>query len=285
MAASGNPHRTPSPEDRAFLSKIRDTGRMAAEKASKILLEGLTRPIRVSFKGRINLMTEIDLASEQTIIETISSEFPEHGFLAEESGARQGKGEAENRWIIDPLDGTTNYAHRYPCFSISIAFESRGIVQYGIVLDPLRNQAFEAIRGEGARLNGEALRVSPESDPEKCLLATGFSYSHADSPVLKNMRFFEGFSRECQGIRRSGSAAIDLCHVALGALDGFWELDLSPWDTAAGALIVLEAGGSVTDGTGLPFLPGSPVIIASNGHIHDWMLSMLRKASGEPAQR
>jgi myo-inositol-1(or 4)-monophosphatase len=264
---------------------VQGTARKAVSRASAILLEGMTRKIHVSFKGRINLLTEIDLASEQSIIDTISADFPNHGFLAEESGATRPGDDQENRWIIDPLDGTTNYAHRYPFFSISLAFESEGVIHYGMVFDPLRDQAFEAIRNRGAMLNGTPISVSPESDPGRSLLATGFSYSHADTPRLLNMRTFEGFSKQCQGIRRSGSAALDLCHVAMGVLDGFWEMSLSPWDTAAASLIVGEAGGRITDGKGKLFRLDSPIIVASNRKIHRWMLGTIRQCAEEPGRK
>ncbi|MCL4485866.1 MAG: inositol monophosphatase [Nitrospirae bacterium] len=265
--------------------RLSATARKAAEIASTILLEGLTRKIEVGFKGRINLVTEIDLASERAVIETISREFPGHGFLAEESGRTMPKEESPLRWIIDPLDGTTNYAHRYPCFCVSIAFEAAGTVLYGLVVDPLRKMWFEAAAGRGATLDGQPLAVSEETFPERSLLATGFSYTHADTPRLNNMATFEGFSREVQGIRRSGSAALDLCHVAMGVLDGFWERSLSPWDTAAATLIVREAGGTVTDGQGNPFRLDAPLVIASNGHVHRWMLETIRQIGEDPEQR
>ena len=280
-----------SPKDPAFLERIRATARQAAASAGEILREGLTRKIEVGFKGRINLVTEIDLASERTIIGILSEAFPEHGFLAEESGSRSGTSSlspaprSSGRWIIDPLDGTTNYAHRYPAFCISIAYEEAGSVLYGLVSDPLRRMDFEALRGQGATLNGSPLSVSSESDPERSLLCTGFSYRQADGPVLRNLDHFERFSRGAQGIRRSGSAALDLCHVAMGVLDGFWELDLSPWDTAAGTLIVAEAGGQVTDGTGAPFRLDAPIVVASNGRIHGWMVRTIRQDEEGQGQR
>ncbi len=290
-------HRTeagPPPQDTdpLFFTCLQDAARHAAEKAGEILREGLTRKIEVGFKGRINLVTEIDLASEKTIIGILSAAFPEHGFLAEESGARNGNASENNhshrpsgRWIIDPLDGTTNYAHRYPAFCISIAYEQNGKVLYGLVSDPLRRMNFEALIGQGATLNGSPIGVSEVSDPERSLLCTGFSYRQADGPALRNLDHFEKFSRGAQGIRRSGSAALDLCHVAMGVLDGFWELDLSPWDTAAGTLIVGEAGGRVTEGTGAPFRLDAPVVVASNGLIHEWMVGTIRQDEGGQGQR
>ena len=265
--------------------RIAETARKAAARSSGILLDGMTRTIEVGYKGRIDLVTEIDLASEKAIMETISRDWPDHGFLAEESGRSMPSGGGPHRWIIDPLDGTTNYAHRYPCFCISIAFESSGSLLYGLVVDPLRRMRFEAIAGRGATLDGQNLSVSRETLPQRSLLATGFSYSHADTLRLKNMASFEGFSREVQGIRRSGSAALDLCHVAMGVLDGFWERGLSPWDTAAGTLIVREAGGTVTDGQGHPFRLEAPLVVASNGSIHGWMVEKIRQIGEDPEQK
>ena len=277
----------PQPPSRPIppIDQIRSTARNAAEAASKILLEGLSRKIDVGYKGRIDLVTEIDLASEKVIIDTISRKFHDHAFLAEESGNRGPSEGSPFRWIIDPLDGTTNYAHRYPSFCISIAFESTGEMMYGLVYDPLRNMQFEAASGKGATLNDLPISVSDESLPQRSLLATGFSYIHADTPRLLNMATFEVFSREVQGIRRSGSAAIDLCHVAMGVLDGFWERRLSPWDTAAGILIVREAGGRISDGSGGPFHLEAPLVVATNGLIHDWMIEKIRQAGEDPGQK
>ncbi len=265
--------------------RVSVTARKAAELASGILLEGMTRKIEIGYKGRINLVTEIDLASERAVIDTLSREFPDHSFLAEESGRTAPGGESPHRWIIDPLDGTTNYAHRYPCFCISLAFESAGTVLYGLVVDPLRKMCYEALAGRGATLDGHPISVSEETLPGRSLLATGFSYSHADTPRLRNMATFEGFSREVQGIRRSGSAALDLCHVAMGVLDGFWERNLSPWDTAAATLIVREAGGKVTDGLGGLFHLEAPLVVASNGLIHGFMLDKIRLIAEDSEQK
>ncbi len=282
----GMPEHTALPKSRqnegpTLSPKIREAARKAASVAGEILREGLTRKIEVGYKGRINLVTEIDIASEKAIIGILSAAFPDHGFLAEESGTRPGTSPASSsrsrggRWIIDPLDGTTNYAHRYPAFCISIAYEEEGRVLYGLVSDPLRRMDFEAALGEGATQNGASIAVSGEADPERSLLCTGFSYRQADGPKIRNLDHFEDFSRAAQGIRRSGSAALDLCHLAMGVLDGFWEMDLAPWDTAAGTLIVREAGGTVTDGEGAPFALDSPIVVASNGPLHRWMVETI----------
>ncbi|MHB8423442.1 MAG: inositol monophosphatase family protein [Leptospirales bacterium] len=254
---------------------VREVGREAVRKAGAILLEGYSREIRISFKGEIDLVTEVDWASEKEIIRVIHDSFPEHGILGEEGGSLPGPG--SERWIIDPLDGTTNYTHHFPFFGISIGFESSGEILYGIVFDPLRNQTFEAIKGEGATLNGTRIHVSRTPLLSKSLLATGFSSSQPQNPERDNLPFFNRFSRKVQGIRRTGSAALDLCYVAMGALDGFWEIGLSPWDTAAGGLIVREAGGRVSNREDGKHELASPMIVASNGNIHPEMIALLNE--------
>lgn len=254
---------------------VKNVGREAVRKAGAILLEGYSREIKISFKGEIDLVTEVDWASEKEIIHVIHDSFPQHGILGEEVGSLPGPG--SERWIIDPLDGTTNYTHHFPFFGISIGFESAGEILYGIVHDPLRNQTFEAIKGEGATLNGTLIHVSQTPLLSGSLLATGFSSSQPLDPERDNLPFFNRLSRKVQGIRRTGSAALDLCYVAMGALDGFWEIGLSPWDTAAGSLIVRESGGRVSDREdGLHKLT-SPMIVASNGYIHPEMISLLNE--------
>ncbi len=255
------------------LLSVRNVGREAVRKAGAILLEGYSRDIQVAYKGEIDLVTEIDWASEKEIIRVIQAAFPLHGVLGEEGGSVPGPG--SERWIIDPLDGTTNYTHHFPFFGISIGFESSGEVLYGIVFDPLRDQTFEAVKGEGATLNGKGIHVSETPFLSKSLLATGFSSSLPEDPRRDNLPHFNRFSRKVQGIRRTGSAALDLCYVAMGALDGFWEIGLSPWDTAAGSLIVREAGGKVSDRQDGKHELTSPMIVASNGYIHQEMISLL----------
>ena len=252
---------------------VRNVGREAVRRAGVILLEGYSRDIKISYKGEIDLVTEVDWASEKEIIRVIHASFPRHGILGEEGGIVPGPG--SERWIIDPLDGTTNYTHHFPFFGISIGFESEGEVLYGIVFDPLRNQTFEAVKGEGATLNGTPIHVSETHLLSRSLLATGFSSSQPEDPRRDNLPHFNRFSRKVQGIRRTGSAALDLCYVAMGALDGFWEIGLSPWDTAAGSLIVRESGGRVSDRQDGKHELTSPLIVASNGLIHQEMISLL----------
>lgn len=251
------------------------TAKTAALKAGGILRENINSSRSISYKGEINLVTEMDRRSEQVIVETILSSFPGHGILAEEE-ARVDNG-SEFRWIIDPLDGTTNYAHGYPCFSVSIALEAAGEVIVGVVYDPMRNELFSAIKGGGAYLNERRIMVSKTNRLIHSLLATGFPYDRATSNE-NNLAYFIALLMASQEVRRDGSAALDLCYVAAGRFDGFWELKLQPWDVAAGSLIVLEAGGKVTNIAGNVFDMHDRVVVASNGLIHDQMIEMLKGA-------
>lgn len=243
----------------------------AAARGGAILREGFGQVTEFRLKSsHMDLVTEYDRRSEEAIAELLRRECPEHGLLAEEQGSHQG--EAEYLWIIDPLDGTTNYAHGYPLFAVSVALTRAGQPLAGAVYAPITNELFVAERGTGAFLNGQKLAVSRRETLEKSLLATGF-------PVLdrieKNLPAFTAFLPRTQGVRRDGSAALDLCYVACGRFDGFWELDLKPWDTAAAWLIVAEAGGCVTDFRGGPFNLEQGEILASNGCIHQQMIAVL----------
>lgn len=259
------------------LNVVAGVGREAARRAGRILLEGYGREIKVGYKGIADLVTEIDWASEKEIIRVIQESFPEDDFLGEEGGAVIRSG--VRRWVIDPLDGTMNFTHHFPFFAVSIGYEEQGEVRYGIVYDPLRNQIFEAFRGGGAFRDGKPIGVSATERLSKSLLATGFAPTQPDDPTKGNLALFNRFSRQVQGLRRTGSAALDLCYVASGALDGFWELGLAPWDTAAGSLMVLEAGGMVTDRDGGRHELTGPVIVASNGRIHREMISVLNAST------
>ncbi len=248
--------------------------RDAAQKAGKLLKENIHGPREISHKGDINLVTEMDTRSERIIVETVLAAFPDHGVIAEEgTDIRNGSGFT---WIIDPLDGTTNYAHGYPCFSVSIALEQEGEPVLGVVYDPMRGELFSARNGQGAFLNERPIRVSGTDSLIKSLLATGFPYDRAVSEK-NNMNHFHGLLMASQEVRRDGSAALDLCSVACGRFDGFWELKLKPWDVAAGSLIVREAGGAVSDFSGAGFSVHDDEILASNGRIHEQMLVILRK--------
>ena len=228
--------------------------------------------LRVSYKGELNLVTKADTESEELVVRILSSRFPDVSILAEESGRRER--DARKRFVVDPLDGTTNFAHRYPMFAVSIAYEEEGRVLGGVVYDPIREELFTAARGGGAFLNGKRLAVSKTPSVDKALLVTGFPYDLRDDldETLRSFRSFMGVSR---AIRRDGSAALDLCYLAAGRYDGFWEEKLGPWDTAAGSLLVEEAGGRVTDFGGNDFHYESRTIVASNGLLHSAMLGVL----------
>lgn len=222
-------------------------------------------------KGEIDLVTEADIAAEKAIIEIIHRHFPGDAILAEEEG-RQGSA-GTRTWLVDPLDGTTNYAHGFPFFAVSIALEMEGKVVMGVVYNPRMGEFFEARRGEGARLNDRPIRVSETRGLKDALLATGFPYDVHDRPEGVVSLLQEMLVR-AQGIRRLGSAALDLCYVAAGRLDGFWEEDLKPWDTAAGDVIVREAGGRLTTFQGEAYTPHLKSVVASNGHVHEEMVAV-----------
>ncbi|MEK6699692.1 MAG: inositol monophosphatase family protein [Nitrospirota bacterium] len=247
----------------------------AALKAGEILRDNINGAREISYKGKINLVTEMDRLSERTIVAVLHAAFPGHGIVAEEETDID-KG-SEFRWIIDPLDGTTNYAHGYPNFSVSIALEKSGEVILGVVYDAMRNEVFTGEKGRGAYLNGKGITVSKAETLIRSLLATGFPYDRMTSEK-NNLNYFSALLMASQEVRRSGSAALDLCSVAAGRLDGYWELKLNPWDVAAGSLIVREAGGTVTDFSGTRFSISDREILASNGRIHHQMVEILQKA-------
>ena len=254
------------------LELVKRVGIAAAYKGGSILRSHYGRISKIDKKGAIDLVTEADTESEKAIIETIQKVFPDHAVLAEESGLNQG--EADHKWLIDPLDGTTNFAHQLGLFSISIAFALRGDTVLGIVLSPVTGELFTAVKGKGAALNGRSIRVSNSPTVSESLLATGFPYNLKDyvNPLLTR---FSNCLQASQGVRRLGSAAIDLCFVACGRFDGFWEQNLKPWDTAAGELIAREAGAVITDFSNKPFTIDKKEILATNGKIHEEMLSLL----------
>jgi len=247
-----------------------------AREAGALLRERFGTRLDVRHKGRINLVTEVDLLAEQCIRRQIQAHFPDHSILAEEEGLTETA--SAFRWIVDPLDGTTNYAHGYPFFSVAIAVEQHGEIIVGVVYDPLRNELFSAAKGQGAYCNGQPLHVSDVTSLEQALLVTGFPYN-VKSSLQKNLDHFSAFLDVAQAIRRDGSAALDLAYVAAGRFDGFWELNLAPWDMAAGSLLVTEAGGQVTAFGGQAFSPYVPEIVASNGHIHAAMCQVLGKST------
>jgi myo-inositol-1(or 4)-monophosphatase len=247
----------------------------AARLAGGLIREHWQQVKQVHYKSPIDLVTATDRQAEEKIVDLLLKNFPDHSILAEEETAIVAPGSAY-RWIIDPLDGTTNFAHSYPQFAVSIALEQEGEVVLGVVYDPMREEGFSAVKGEGALLNSEPISVSKVSELDKALLATGFPYDHREN-VDFYLDFFRAFMKRSQGIRRAGAAALDLCYLACGRLDGFWELKLHPWDTAAGSLIVREAGGTVTDFSGNPFSLSGKETLASNGLIHAEMLGALKE--------
>lgn len=245
-----------------------------ARDAGRVLLEKFGRIEKITKKGDINLVTEADLASEKLIVERIKSHFPRHAILAEEAGNAVVTGdEGGHKWIIDPLDGTTNYAHGYPCFCVTIALEYRDEIVIGVTYDPTRDELFAAEKGRGATLNGKAIRVSGTEMLGDALLVTGFPYDIRQRK--DSTRHLTEFLLTSRGVRRDGSAAIDLAYVACGRFDGFWEEGLNPWDVAAGTLLITEAGGVVSNYDGSAFNIYSPPICTSNGLIHNEMLSVL----------
>jgi myo-inositol-1(or 4)-monophosphatase len=258
--------------------KYLEEARFIARKAGKMLKENIDTSAEVQFKGLVDLVTDFDNRAQKMIFEYLSDRFPDHDFLGEED-LKQERGR-EFRWIIDPLDGTTNYAHGFPIFCVSIALEQEGDVLMGVVYDPMRDEMFSAVKDEGARLDGKALHVSRVDDLNKSLVATGFPYDIRESEV-NNIDHFNHFLVRVQAIRRCGSAAMDLCYIACGRFDGFWELKLHPWDVAAGALVVQEAGGRITDFQNREFSVFGSEILATNGLIHDQMVEVLSLGSRE----
>jgi myo-inositol-1(or 4)-monophosphatase len=240
----------------------------AAREAGAILLAEFDKPQKIAYKGEVDLVTEGDRRSEAAIVARLRSHFPQHTIVAEEGG---GSVAAETRyaWHVDPLDGTTNFAHGYPCFAVSLGLLEAGEPLVGVVYNPVAQELFTAMRGEGAYLNQKRIHVSPVERLAKSLLATGFpSHKRTENP---NIQYYWDYTLRSHGVRRDGSAALDLCAVACGRFDGFWEFGLKSWDTAAGVLLVREAGGRVTDISARPYEPGGPHILASNGKIHEEM--------------
>jgi len=246
----------------------------AALKGGEIVQKCRGRVKWVGYKGVVNLVTEADRLSEDAIIKIIRKDFPEHDILTEESIGYEK--ESDYKWIIDPLDGTTNYAHGFPVYCISIALEKEGEIILGVVYNPVLDELFVAEKNKGAFLNGKKIQVSTQRELSRSLLATGFPYDIRESRV-NNLDHFENFALKAQAIRRAGAAALDLCYLAKGIFDGFWELKLSPWDTAAGSLMVKEAGGKVTDFSGKRFSIYQKNILATNGKIHTQMMNVLKR--------
>lgn len=247
----------------------------AAVEAGNFIKSRLGKVKKVSFKGEINLVTDVDRKAEAIIRKKIKSNFPEHLFLAEEGG--EGGGKSIYKWIVDPLDGTNNFAHTFPFFCVSIALEKNNKSILGVVYDPMREELFVAQEKKGAYLNNKKIYPSNAKILKDSLLATGFSYN-IKTITDDNIGHFVAFLKKCRGVRRPGAAALDVCYVACGRLDGFWELDLHPWDIAAATLIVKEAGGEVTNFSGNGFSHYKKDVVASNGFIHKNMLRILKSS-------
>jgi myo-inositol-1(or 4)-monophosphatase len=247
----------------------------AVLRAGEIQLDRLGGEIGIAKKGAIDLVTDVDLAVERMFRAMVAERFPEHTVLAEELGAAE-QPQGRFCWIFDPLDGTTNYAHGLPIFASSLALEIDGIVTVGAIYDPTRRELFTATLGGGAYLNGVPMRVSTTPTLIDALLVTGFPYSvHESGDELVSL--FAAFLSEAQAVRRLGSAALDLCYVAAGRMDGFWEQHLKPWDMAAGALMLAEAGGRVTALDGGPYNVRKGQLMASNGVLHETLLDLVRR--------
>jgi myo-inositol-1(or 4)-monophosphatase len=246
------------------IQTARDAGRILAERFGRASL-------KVQHKGDIDLVTEADLAAERLIIERIRSYHPRHAILSEEAGDSERV--SDYKWVIDPLDGTTNYAHGYPCFCVSIGLEYKGELVLGVVYDPVLDELFAAERGGGATLNGRAIHVSAVEDLNRALLCTGFPYDVRGRNDFA--RHFTNFIMHAQGVRRDGAAALDLAYVACGRFEGFWEEGLQPWDVAAAIVIIEEAGGRVSRYDGSPASIYAPPIVVSNGLLHEEMMRVL----------
>jgi len=256
------------------IQKALQTAQNAARTAGEIQREYSLRTFRISSKTTTtDLVTEVDIKCEEAIVSVIRQAFPDDSALAEEGG-EYSRADTSRRWVIDPLDGTVNYAHGFPMYCASVALEAAGDVVAGAVYDPTRDEMFSAIKGGGAWLNGEKIHVSATAALGDSLLATGFPYTVRTEKV-NNLAQFSAMVMAAQAVRRPGSAALDLCYVACGRLDGFWEFHLKPWDMAAGALIVREAGGKVTGADGGEFSIYNPQVAASNGLIHGQMQRIL----------
>ncbi|MGA9526883.1 MAG: inositol monophosphatase family protein [Terriglobales bacterium] len=265
-----NPHRS---NPIAHSPALRSTMESIAREAGKLLMEHFRHRVKIEYKGDVDLVTVADRESEALILKGIREHFPTHDVMGEE-GTRIETG-SDYKWYVDPLDGTTNFAHSYPVFCVSLAVEYKGERIAGVIYDPTRDELFAAEKGSGAKLNGEPIRVSSVAKLGESLTGTGFpSHKRHKNP---NIYFYHHLTLRSHGVRRAGSAALDLCNVAAGRYDGFWEFNLNPWDTAAGVLIVEEAGGRVTDFSGGPFQIASRETLASNGLVHNALLHEFRE--------
>jgi myo-inositol-1(or 4)-monophosphatase len=255
------------------MKELLSTARNLAVEAGNYIRQSASRMGKVEYKGRVDLVTDVDRKAEEIILGGIRRAYPDHAVLAEESGENSGR--SEFRWVVDPIDGTTNFVHDYPFFCVSIAVQHRQETVAAVVHNPVLGEIFTARKGHGAQLNGNPIAVSSTAELSKGLLATGFPYQLGEH-WHHSMELFKAFYLNCHGVRRDGAAALDLCYVAAGRFDGFWEYDLQPWDVAAGLLIVNEAGGTTTDFQNHPSGIYDRQVLASNGRIHDDMLQVIR---------
>lgn len=256
------------------LPSFLETAQSIAREAGDLLREAYRHPRNVRYKGKVDLVTEADERAEALIVGRLGEAFPDHAILAEEGG--QSTPDADYLWLVDPLDGTTNFAHSFPVFAVSMALRDPEGLLLGVIFDPLRDELFSAMRGGGATLNGQAMRVTNEDDLNRALLATGFAYDRHTAEDNNSVAFAR-FLRRAQGLRRAGAAALDMAYVACGRVDGFWEMKVQPWDVAAGALMVHEAGGVVTDYAGKPRddLARGAQVLATNPALLPEMLAIL----------
>jgi myo-inositol-1(or 4)-monophosphatase len=254
----------------------------AARRAGELMIRQLNQleALKVTEKAKNEFVTQVDKNAEATIIEVIRDHYPDHAILAEESGAA---GDHEFQWIIDPLDGTTNYVHGFPVFSVSIAVARRGEIEHGVVYDPLRQEIFSASRGGGAQLDGHRIRVSKRTSLQQSLIATGFPYRANLKHIDRYLEMLRAVMLETAGVRRPGSAALDLCYVAAGRVDAFWELGLAKWDIAAGALIIREAGGRISDFRGGDGYLESGNVVAGNPKVYAALSKLLAPFSSDIA--
>ena len=255
------------------MSGFADTAAAIAREAGAVISTLAGRRIGFELKGAYDLVTEADRASERLIVERLGQHFPSHTVVAEEGGAHQGT--SEYRWYVDPLDGTTNFAHGFPVYNVSLGLERAGELIAGVIYDPTRDEMFQAEKGAGAFLNGQPIHVTKTARIADALCATGFPSRKRHQNV--NVHFYYQFAMLSHGVRRAGAAAIDLAYVACGRLDCFWEFNLNPWDMAAGVLLVREAGGACTDMHGAPFDLRGPHVLADNGALHEAVVELMER--------
>jgi myo-inositol-1(or 4)-monophosphatase len=262
---------------------ILQTAITIAHEAGDIVCDAFPRTAldHIGFKGAVNPVTETDTAAEALIVARLRAAFPGHCILAEEGGGDEWRAPGPPLWLIDPLDGTNNFAHGFPHVGLSLALLVEGQPVVGVIHDPLRGETFTATAGGGATRDGQPIRVSGVERLESAFLATGFPYDRRTAPD-NNVERLDHFLRRSQGVRRAGSAVLDLAYIACGRFDGFWEMGLKPWDAGAGVLLVREAGGRVTDFAGGPDCVSGEFVVASNGHIHSQMLRVIREGATAP---